>query len=574
MDARKPQENDASLPFVALRLLAPPVRLMSAALWKVMKQRDVMQYGIVEEFVTSACETVPALLTLRHRCKLTLGFRARLILELCRKQPDPKVIGVHLKKIKVPATLSSSLTSAGERDVKYQITVKDFNALVKTLLTDPAERERYFKEVFPVNYGPTFDQELEKLLWEFLIRLDQLLPVPSLAQTALWLSEAPPVLQECARAATQPQLLEILLQHQTCLGHLDTAASLPPNMGDYILASLSLPPSGKELSNQPTGSEGTDQSTTSASFIKPVIGLISNDNVPFINSATKRLRNGKTTSTKDDENIPSESSENTKCTVIKEKQASVNEEGDSLVEKLRSNGKRKHVDESDSTSDEEEEILRKASTRKKRSSSSCKSIVRPTRSEPKRSEAVDGDQAVLKTCSTELGFKTLHLPDDRFLRSIFVSCLNRQPKVVVEKLSLTSLGASNASTAGKSLNMYLQNQRSISPAKNDKRKPTRTQPKTAVPDTDNKENTPTLPGSHTRFTSLRQKSNTESQDPPGESEDYVADSEDEATKNFKGRLFAKRYCKTKHGTYIPTLREYWKPYSWRRSLFGPGGKRR
>lgn len=33
-----------------------------------------------------------------------------------------------------------------------------------------------------MDYGPTFDQELEKLLWEFLIRLDQMLPVPNLAQ--------------------------------------------------------------------------------------------------------------------------------------------------------------------------------------------------------------------------------------------------------------------------------------------------------------------------------------------------------------------------------------------------------
>lgn len=33
-----------------------------------------------------------------------------------------------------------------------------------------------------MDYGPKFDQELEKLLWEFLIRLDQLLPVPDLAQ--------------------------------------------------------------------------------------------------------------------------------------------------------------------------------------------------------------------------------------------------------------------------------------------------------------------------------------------------------------------------------------------------------
>lgn len=35
-----------------------------------------------------------------------------------------------------------------------------------------------------MDYGPKFDQELEKLLWEFLIRLDQLLPVPNLAQVA------------------------------------------------------------------------------------------------------------------------------------------------------------------------------------------------------------------------------------------------------------------------------------------------------------------------------------------------------------------------------------------------------
>lgn len=42
-------------------------------------------------------------------------------------------------------------------------------------------------------------------------------------QTVSWLSDAPPVLEECARAATQPQLLKILLQHQMCLGHLEAA---------------------------------------------------------------------------------------------------------------------------------------------------------------------------------------------------------------------------------------------------------------------------------------------------------------------------------------------------------------
>lgn len=72
--------TDATLPFAALQLLAPPVRLVSAAFWKVMKQRDVMQYGAVEEFVTAACETVPGLLTVRHQGKLALGLRGRVSL--------------------------------------------------------------------------------------------------------------------------------------------------------------------------------------------------------------------------------------------------------------------------------------------------------------------------------------------------------------------------------------------------------------------------------------------------------------------------------------------------------------
>lgn len=41
------------------------------------------------------------------------------------------------------------------------------------------------QEEFDSQYGPQYDSALEKLLWEFLTRLDQLLPVPDLAQ--VWL---------------------------------------------------------------------------------------------------------------------------------------------------------------------------------------------------------------------------------------------------------------------------------------------------------------------------------------------------------------------------------------------------
>lgn len=42
-------------------------------------------------------------------------------------------------------------------------------------------------------------------------------------QTVSWLSSAPAVLEQCARYPIQPQLLKTMLQHEKCLGHLDSA---------------------------------------------------------------------------------------------------------------------------------------------------------------------------------------------------------------------------------------------------------------------------------------------------------------------------------------------------------------
>ncbi|XP_033961510.1 TERF1-interacting nuclear factor 2 isoform X2 [Pseudochaenichthys georgianus] len=748
MTARKTKENDATLPLAALQLLAPPVRLVSAALWKVMEQRDVMHYGVVEEFVTSLCETVPGLLTVRHQGKLALGLRARLIMELCSTQPDKKEIMSHLERIRAPAAMSTSSATTKKRDLKIMNTVEAFQSLVHLLLTDTTRRTHFFKEEFPVDYGPKFDQELEKLLWEFLIRLDQFLPVPNLAQTVSWLSETPSVLEACARAASQPQLLQTLLQHQTCLGHLETAASLPPNMGDSILTSLSLPPSGKVPSDPPTGATNSfyqsynTQTRDKTPFIKPVIGLISNEDVPFMirtqrgeeqaKDATNEHSNPKENFTaikpklKDDGTIESEeqveeerkesnglkrkqpdmmesdsdddeeeeeeeeeeeilgmtisgkkrisnktservddraalktcmmqlgvkklpedpslcslfgsclrsqpkvilhklsvtpaSPNRTKSSPVKqqnqrrtspvktptrklnqtqkpgserpglgdketqrgEEQAkdATNEhsnpkenftaikpklkddgtiEGEEQVEEERkeSNGmKHKQPDmmESDSEEEEEEEILGMTISGKKRISN-------------KTSERVD-DRAVLKTCMMQLGIKKL--PEDPSLCSLFGSCLRSQPKVILHKLSVTPASPNRT----KSSPVKQQNQRRTSPVKTPTRKLNQTQkPGSERPGLGDKENHPVLPG--VIGSPAQQRSNSGTSARPGDTEDYVADSEDEATKNFKVRLFTKRYYKTKHGTYVPTLREYWKPGMTRRDFSSVVGKNR
>ncbi|XP_032399998.1 TERF1-interacting nuclear factor 2 [Etheostoma spectabile] len=584
-------EDDTSLPFAALQLLAPPVRLVSAALWKVMKQRDVMQYGVVEEFVTSACETVPGLLTVRHQGKLALGLRGRLILELCFTQLDEKVIMPHLERIRAPAALSASSATTMRRDVKIMRTVEGFHSLVHTLLKDPTEREHFFKEEFPVDYGTKFDLELEKLLWEFLIRVDQLLPVPSLAQTVSWLSDAPPVLEECARAASQPQLLKILLQHETCLGHLENAASLPPNMGDSILASLSLPPSGRIPSNHPTGAKtsavdqaaGT-QTRDNTPFITPVIGLISNEDVPVM---IRTLKGGEAASSKDATNEHLHPTENLKFTVVKPRQKAKNggaEEEERSASERSSGMKRKQPDHGGKESGEDEEVLGTTRTGKKRVNSSLRNGASKFRqdrgdqrtNESKEDEALRNEErnrAALETCMTRLGIKTLHLPDDPSLCPLLVSSLSNQPRVIIEKLSLTPARANMTDGGGTSLYKKQQNQRRKSLGKAPTHKSNQPQnPDLDVPGLDNKENYPVSPSISS--SPFQQRSNTEASALPRESEDYVADSEDEATKNFKGRLFMKRYYKTKHGTYVPTLREYWKPGMTRRELTSVGSRRR
>lgn len=577
MATNKSAESDTSLPFAALQLLAPPVRLVSAALWKVMKQRDVMQYGTVEEFVTSVCEIVPGLLTCRHQGKLALGLRGRLILELCCRQPDAKVIEPHLERIRAPAPCSTSSAHTVKKDIKIMKTVDSFHALVQTLLKDPDEREQFFKEEFPVDYGPKFDQELEKLLWEFLIRVDQFLPVPNLAQTVSWISAAPPVLEECARAATQPQLLKILLRHESCLGHLESAASLPPNMGDSILASLSLPPSGRVPSNQQTGpiKSFAGQSTISSSvpetngsqardkapFMTPVIGLISSEDVPVMISANKRAqRDDKSASSKDgiNGNLKSKKEErNTpKCSRIK----------------------RKLPDQRESESDEEEEVLSLTRSQRKRisrSTSNQENRLRQSTSERRTNESEkDGPKtrgngesyrAVLKASVTQLGVEMLKLPEDPYLRSLFASCLLNQPTVVIDRLEMTSASNNETGKAGKSPYDQRRNQRMTLPVKAPMHEARKLE--LDFPGLDDKENHPVSPS----ISSISQRMNTE---PPRESEDYVTDSEDEATKNFKCRLFLRRYYKTKHGTYVPTLREYWKPVMTRQNYVSPGSKHR
>lgn len=65
-------------PLSSLRLLIPPLRLLTAAMWQVARQQSVKQYGMLEDFVSLVTEAVPQLLTDRQRSLLLLALRAKV----------------------------------------------------------------------------------------------------------------------------------------------------------------------------------------------------------------------------------------------------------------------------------------------------------------------------------------------------------------------------------------------------------------------------------------------------------------------------------------------------------------
>uniref|UniRef100_UPI003AAA5282 uncharacterized protein n=1 Tax=Centroberyx gerrardi TaxID=166262 RepID=UPI003AAA5282 len=230
------------LPLPSLRLLVPPLQLMTASMWQVVKQQDVMNYWKVAEFVSLVMEMVPELLMYKHRTQLDLGLRARYILELCRSRPvEPELVLSHLDKMKL------SIPSLGDlKEVEVEGAAANFPELIQSLLKDPEEKENFFLEVFPAEFGPQYDRDLQTLFWEFVCRLAQLLPVPDLEQTASWLGAAGSVLEDCVHSVSEPTDLKNLLQHHKHLGHLEQ--HVPPSaMGDGILSSLAAVPPSKAV---------------------------------------------------------------------------------------------------------------------------------------------------------------------------------------------------------------------------------------------------------------------------------------------------------------------------------------
>ncbi|XP_044042883.1 zinc finger protein 649-like [Siniperca chuatsi] len=234
------KSKGSPLPPASLHLLVPPVRLMSAFIWQVVQQHSVMQYDKLVDFISLATGIVPELLSPSQRAQLILGLRARLVLELCRGDgvANLQTIQSHLDKIHACSAELSSTDQMASGDI-LKTSYTNFASLVQNLLNVPSEKEFFFQEVFPANYGSNYDQRLQQLVSDFLSRLEQLLPIPDLHQTAAWLTETASVAEEFGQHLSEPFALKTLLLHHRQLGTLSSAPYSSDE--DILLSTLALP---------------------------------------------------------------------------------------------------------------------------------------------------------------------------------------------------------------------------------------------------------------------------------------------------------------------------------------------
>ena len=162
--------------------------------------------------------------------------------------------------------------------------------------------------------------------------------------------------------------------------------------------------------------------------------------------------------------------------------------------KRSSRMKRKHPDKSDS--EEELEVHDEVRSGGERTSKRLKNAAGGLRQggcEQRAKDTVRNEELrreVLEARLTQLGFRSLRLPEDPSLVSVFASCLCSRPRVVLDKLSEASAGASRSGGRGKPSYTARQDGNRKSQFKSSTSKDTRGQsqkPELELPGLDNKE---------------------------------------------------------------------------------------
>ncbi|KAK5859659.1 hypothetical protein PBY51_021198 [Eleginops maclovinus] len=207
---------EGPLPLSSLRLLVPPLRMMTAVMWKVVCLRDIVHYGKVEEFVSLVTEAIPDIFTERQMRLLTLGLRSKMMLQILSSEKPEDLRDVETRLNSLMQT-TSKLAHPGNEAME-----SNFVRLIQRLLDDPKGREHFRKNVFPAEYGSDFDTALETVFCEFFTRLDKLVLIPDFEQTAMWIGDTPTALEEYMQCVSKANDLKVLLRSKAHLSKMNT----------------------------------------------------------------------------------------------------------------------------------------------------------------------------------------------------------------------------------------------------------------------------------------------------------------------------------------------------------------
>ncbi|KAM9817617.1 uncharacterized protein ACB057_002918 [Neosynchiropus ocellatus] len=220
-------ESCTSLPLSSVRLMVPPLQLVSAAIWQTVQKRMLADYGMLEGFVAVVTNVLPELLTSSERAQLTLGLRARLILELCKHKGivDHGLLQPHLGRIR-------SLAEAFQADSgDVALSGSTFSEFIQQLLSNPSEGKHLFQKVYPEEFFRQCDNALDKLMVVFLSRLEKFLPSFTFQQVAAMCTDVSSVLEDSVVSVSRREDLRTLLQHQRDMQQ-KPATGLPAQLPD------------------------------------------------------------------------------------------------------------------------------------------------------------------------------------------------------------------------------------------------------------------------------------------------------------------------------------------------------
>ncbi|XP_048461498.1 uncharacterized protein LOC125484932 isoform X2 [Rhincodon typus] len=127
---------------------ALPLRVVSAALWSSVRNDCTEHYDRVLDFVNTIWEQAAGLVTYRHYLKLCIAFKAKARRDVWK-----------------------------ERQCRLQ-----FRKLVLLLVRDDVYREQFLQDELEEEFGSLFMASTRRLLWEFLERLESILPEPRIDQ--------------------------------------------------------------------------------------------------------------------------------------------------------------------------------------------------------------------------------------------------------------------------------------------------------------------------------------------------------------------------------------------------------